>query len=195
MQPSTSYPAISAYALRLADALQKFDWSVVDRLADALLSAWHRQSTVWVCGNGGSAGNASHWANDFLYPIAKRAPRGIRIHSLTANPAVTTCLGNDLGYDKIFSSQLQTLASPGDLFLAFSGSGNSPNIVEGLKTAHKMGLKTCAIVGFDGGAAIALADIPIHFAIDDMQVAEDTQMVVCHALVQALVDEPNRPTS
>ncbi len=188
------FPEVPAYALRLAKALQDFDWSPVEKLAARFLDVWKRGAAIWVCGNGGSAGNAVHWANDFIYPIAKRSPRGIKIQALVANTAVVTCLGNDIGYDLIFSYQLKTLASEGDLLVALSGSGNSPNIIEALKTARALGVQTCAIVGFDGGAALGLADLPVHFAVDDMQVAEDAQMAVCHALVQALADEPTRPT-
>lgn len=193
MPNTRSFPAVSAYALRLAESLQTFDWAVVETLAGKVLDLWGRGSTLWICGNGGSAANAVHWANDFLYPVAKRASRGARIQALTENPAVVTCLGNDIGYEKIFSYQLRTFAAPGDLLIALSGSGNSPNIIEALKAARDLGVETCAILGFDGGAALSMADLPVHFAVDDMQVAEDAQMVVCHALVQALVDHPARP--
>jgi D-sedoheptulose 7-phosphate isomerase len=187
-------PAIENYVFRLGETLRQFNWSIVHELAEEMMAVWKKKSSIWVCGNGGSAANAIHWANDFLYPVAKKSLYGIKINSLSANPAVVTCLGNDIGYENIFSYQLRTLASQGDLLIALSGSGNSPNIVEGMRTAREMGVKTCAIIGFDGGAALTLADLPIHFDIDDMQVAEDAQMVVCHALVQALVNEPGRPS-
>jgi D-sedoheptulose 7-phosphate isomerase len=193
MSNSTKHNAIGSYAILLADKLREFDWTIVEDLAADLLSVWQSRSNVWICGNGGSAANAVHWANDFLYPVAKRASHGIRIHALSANPSVLTCLGNDLGYDEIFGYQLSTLAGPGDMLIALSGSGSSANILKALATARTLGVKTYAIVGFDGGEAKTLADRHIHFEVDSMQLAEDFQMVVCHALVQTLVDAPNRP--
>ena len=84
---------------------------------------------MFFCGNGGRAGNAIHLANDFLYGIAKRPDGGLRVNALSANPAVITCLANDIGYDRIYFEQLSVLANPGDVLIVLSGSGNSPNIV------------------------------------------------------------------
>jgi D-sedoheptulose 7-phosphate isomerase len=195
MSDSARFASISSYATQLADVLRGFDWATVENLASDLLQVWKNRSAVWICGNGGSAANAVHWANDFLYPVAKRASHGIRIHALNANPSVLTCLGNDLGYNEIFAYQLRTLAAPGDMLIVLSGSGNSANILKALNTARALGVKSYAILGFDGGAAKALADLSIHFEVDNMQIAEDVQMVICHALVQTLVDVSDRPTA
>jgi D-sedoheptulose 7-phosphate isomerase len=146
---------------------------------------------VFFCGNGGSAGNAIHLANDFLYGIAKRTGGGIRASSLSANPAVVTCLANDVGYDQIYAEQLAVQGRAGDLLIALSGSGNSPNIVAVLKQARLMGVRSGAILGYSGGQSKALADIPVHFSIDDMQISEDLQLVVGHMLMQWLY--ANRP--
>ena len=136
--------------------------------------------------NGGSAGNAIHLANDYLYGIAKETGKGLRVQALPANSAVMTCLANDVGYDSIFSEQLAVLGQSGDLIICLSGSGNSPNILKVLDQAKTMGIQTCAILGFSGGKAKALADIPLHFPVDDMQIAEDLQLVVGHMLMQYL---------
>lgn len=176
----------ASYYQRLAGVLASFDSNFVNSLAQELKNAWLENRSVWICGNGGSAANASHWANDFLYPVAKQGPRGVKIHALSANPSVLTCLGNDIGYDQVFSRQLTTFASPGDILIVLSGSGNSPNILESLKAARSIGMKSFAIVGFDGGKAKTLADETIHVQTDDMQIAEDMQMAICHGLVQAL---------
>ncbi|WP_197673032.1 SIS domain-containing protein [Verrucomicrobium sp. GAS474] len=172
-------------------ALGAFDWEPVSQMASDFHAAWQEDRQIFICGNGGSAANAVHWGNDFLYPIAKKGTaRGIRIHSLNGNEAVTTCLANDIGYDQIFSHQLATFARRGDLLVTLSGSGNSSNILAVLDSAKSLGLKSYAIVGFDGGKAKALADLPIHIAVHDMQIAEDFQMIVCHALVQSLLAHP-----
>ena len=115
-------------------------------------------------GNGGSGGNANHLANDFLYALSKTPGSGLRVHSLSANPSVITCLANDEGYDQVFSLQLAVLARKGDVLIAFSGSGNSPNIVKALEEAKTIGMTSYAVLGYSGGKAKALADVPIHFA-------------------------------
>jgi D-sedoheptulose 7-phosphate isomerase len=174
------------YSQRLCDVLLGFDWAPVVLLAEDLRDCWRSGRQVFLCGNGGSAGNASHMANDFLYPVSKIKGSAIRAHALTENPAVLTCLGNDEGYDEIFSFQLAALANNGDLLLAFSGSGNSKNILRALEEARSLGMKSYVIVGYSGGKAKGLADVPIHFAIDDMQIAEDTQTIICHMIMQWL---------
>lgn len=175
-----------AYSGRLSGALLGFDWSPVAALAEDLREAWRSGRQLFLCGNGGSAGNANHLANDFLYPLSKTKGSGIRVHALSGNPAVITCLGNDEGYENIFAYQLAVLARKGDILLAFSGSGNSPNILRALEEASRIGMRSYAIVAFSGGRAKALADVPIHFAIDDMQIAEDTQTIIGHMIVQWL---------
>lgn len=176
----------SDYSSRLGAALQGFDWTPVERLAYDLRDCWQSGRQVFLCGNGGSGGNANHLANDLLYALSKTKGSGLRVHSLSANPSTLTCLANDEGYDQVFSLQLAVLARAGDVLVAFSGSGNSPNIVKALEEAKTIGMTSYAVLGYSGGKAKALADVPIHFAIDDMQIAEDAQMVVGHMLMQWL---------
>ncbi len=175
-----------AYAERLSRTLEGHDWTTVSELAEDLLDAWRTGRQVFLCGNGGSAGNAVHLANDFIYALSKVPGSGIRAHALAANPAVLTCLANDEGYETVFAIQLSVMARPDDLLLAFSGSGNSPNILRVLDEARRIGVKSYAVLGFEGGKAKALADRPIHFAIGDMQIAEDAQLIVGHMLMQYL---------
>jgi D-sedoheptulose 7-phosphate isomerase len=176
----------SDYSCRLSAALQGFDWTPVERLAYDLCDCWQTGRQVFFCGNGGSGGNANHLANDFLYALSKTPGSGLRVHSLSANPSVITCLANDEGYDQVFSLQLAVLARKGDVLITFSGSGNSPNILRALEEAKKVGMTSYAVLGFSGGKAKALADVPIHFAIDDMQISEDAQIVIGHMLMQWL---------
>lgn len=176
----------SDYSRRFAALLENFDWSPVERLAYELRDCWQTGRQVFFCGNGGSGGNANHLANDYLYALSKMPGSGLRVHSLVANPSVLTCLANDEGYDQVFSLQLAVLARKGDVLIAFSGSGNSPNIVKALEEAREIGMTSYAVLGFSGGKCKALADVPIHFAIDDMQISEDAQMVVGHMLMQWL---------
>src|SRR6185369_2216158 len=141
---------------------------------------------VFFAGNGGSAGNATHLANDFIYAVSKTRGSGLRAHSLAANPSIVTCLANDEGYDQVFSLQLAVLARKKDVLIVFSGSGNSPNILKALEEARRIGMTSYAFLGYSGGKAKALADVSIHFAIDDMQIAEDAQLIVGHMIMQWL---------
>ena len=176
------------YARRLQTVLVSADWSGVEILASDIFDCWQNGRRVFLCGNGGSAGNAIHLANDFLYGIAKRLGGGLKVMALSSNPAVITCLANDVGYDHIFSEQLAVQAEPGDLLIALSGSGNSPNIVRVIEQAKSMRVKSYAILGFSGGKCKQIVDIPIHFPVDDMQISEDLQMVVGHMLMQWLYE-------
>jgi D-sedoheptulose 7-phosphate isomerase len=174
------------YASRLQEVLATADWSKVSLLAGDMLRCWREKRQVFLCGNGGSAGNAIHLANDFLYGVAKKTGDGIRVQALSANPAVMTCLGNDVGYDHIFSEQLAVQAQAGDVLIALSGSGNSTNIVRTIEQAKVMSVKSYAVLGFNGGKCKELADVAIHFPVDDMQLSEDLQLVVGHMLMQWL---------
>ena len=174
------------YANKLSDVLGSSDWSGVVQLGLDMRECWAAGRQVFICGNGGSAGNAIHLANDFLYGIAKCTGGGMKIHALSANAAVITCLANDVGYDYIYSEQLAVLGGAGDLLIVLSGSGNSPNILRVLDQAKTMDVKSYAILGYTGGNCKTLADFPIHFPINDMQIAEDLQLVVGHMLMKWL---------
>jgi D-sedoheptulose 7-phosphate isomerase len=174
------------YSRRLSAVLEQHDWSSVAALADELADCATTGRGVFLCGNGGSAGNAVHLANDFLYAWSKKQGRGIRANALPANPAIMTCLANDEGYDEVFASQLAVQARPGDVLIVFSGSGNSKNILRALEKAKEIGVKSYAVLGFDGGKALAQCDVPIHFKTDDMQIAEDAQLILGHMIVQHL---------
>lgn len=190
-QKLTSHALITDYSSRLQTVLATSDWSGVNQLASDMLICWQEGRRVFLCGNGGSAGNAIHLANDFLYGVAKTTGGGLKVMALTANSAVMTCLANDVGYEHIFSEQLAVQAQEGDLLIALSGSGNSGNIVRAIEQAKAMGVKSFAILGFTGGQCKQLADVPIHFPVDDMQIAEDLQLIVGHMLMQWLY--ANRP--
>lgn len=143
-------------------------------------------STVFLAGNGGSAGNAMHLANDYIYGATNKQGKALRVNALPSNQSILTCLGNDIGYDDIFSHQLNVLGKPGDVIILLSGSGNSPNIINAANAAHNLGITTIAILGFDGGACKALVDIPIHTPVNDMQVSEDIQLIIGHYFMKEL---------
>jgi len=190
--PTVPRPAfVEAYLASLETTLQSHDWSDVEHLARTLQLCWKEQRQVFLCGNGGSAANAIHLANDLLYGVDKQTGHGLRVTALPANAAVLTCLANDISYEDIFAQQLEVLARPGDVLIAFSGSGNSPNIVKALIKAHELGMTRFAVLGYTGGKCLSLADHPIYFPVHDMQVSEDLQIMVGHMVMQWL--SLNRP--
>ena len=180
---------IQNYVGKLTHALGLDAMLQISVLAESLLKAWRAGRSVYICGNGGSAGNAIHLANDFIYGAGLKNGGGLRVEALSANSAVLTCLANDLGYDSIFSEQIRIKGNPDDLLIALSGSGNSANVVKAIETANKLRMKTFAILGFTGGRCKELVQYPIHFEIDDMQIAEDLQLIVGHVCMQWLYNQ------
>jgi len=177
------------YAQSLATQLASNDWTDVDILAEKLQQLIVSGKSLYICGNGGSAGNAQHLANDFLYGISPQKAKALRVEALSANASVLTCLGNDIGYDKIFSRQLEVKGNEGDILLVLTGSGNSENIIQAIDVAKKLGMYTAGILGYTGGKAKEILDLPLHFDINDMQISEDLQLVVGHMLMRLLCDE------
>jgi D-sedoheptulose 7-phosphate isomerase len=185
-----------AYLANLENSFTTEAITGIEKLAGALHKAWVDGNSVYICGNGGSAANAIHMANDFLYGIGACGPgyrlSGLRVEALPANTGIITCLANDTGYDNIYSHQLLVKGKPGDVLIALSGSGNSANIVKAIGSAQAVGIHSFAIVAFDGGQCKTVADVAIHFPINDMQIAEDVQLVVGHLCMQWLTR--NKPS-
>ncbi len=177
---------ICRYISCLTKTLKSEVMEEVIPLGYALLEAWKTRNTIYLCGNGGSAGNAIHLANDLIYGAGKCNGRGLKVEALSANSAVITCLGNDIGYENIYSEQIKVKGIAGDILIALSGSGNSPNVVNAIIQANNIGMKTFAILGFSGGRCKELAKYPIHIAVDDMQIAEDLQLILGHMCMQWL---------
>ena len=195
LKTNTFAKSAFSYLERLQGCFDKTNLEATEKLAHELHRVWVDGRNVYICGNGGSAANAIHIANDLHYGIGacgsgKQLP-GLRVEALSANSGILTCLANDTGYDNIFSHQLEVKSQRNDLLIALSGSGNSPNIVKALTTANQIGLETFAILAFDGGQCKEVAKTPIHFAINDMQIAEDAQLVVGHLCMQWL--NSNKP--
>lgn len=181
---------IDVYVDKLSHALRLDAMQQVPMLGKALRAAWQAGRCIYLCGNGGSAGNAIHLANDWLYGAGVRSGAGLRVEALSANAAVLTCLANDIGYDEVYAEQIRVKANRGDVLIVLSGSGNSPNVVKALEAGNTLGMETFAILAFGGGKCKAIANHSIHFAIDDMQIAEDLQLIVGHICMQWLCANP-----
>ena len=156
----------------------------LEKAAAILVEAYTRGATVFACGNGGSAAIANHLQCDHLKAIRTKTDLAPRVVSLSTNIELLTAIANDLAYEEVFTYQLQSQASPGDVLIAISSSGRSPNIVRALSWARDQGLHTIALTGFDGGGARAAAEVSIHVDAANYGIVEDLHQVIMHALAQ-----------
>ncbi len=178
---------IEIYKSKLLKTLSAPSFSKqVNNLYLEIFKSWKNNRNIYICGNGGSAGNATHIANDFIYGAGIKNKKGLKIESLSANPSIITCLANDLGYEYIYSEQIKVKANENDLLIVLSGSGNSANVINALKIGNKLKMRTIAVVGFNGGKCLQIANKNVHFKINDMQICEDLQLVVMHMCMQKL---------
>jgi D-sedoheptulose 7-phosphate isomerase len=179
------------YTSNLNNALNTISPDEVNVVYELLLNCKKNNNTLYFCGNGGSAGNANHLANDFIYGVAKKTGEGFKVQSLSANSSVLTCLANDVGYQNIYSEQIEVLGEKDDILVCLSGSGNSENILRALNAAKNKNMITISILGYDGGKAKSLSDHVVHVNINDMQISEDFQLILFHYLMQKLFKEYN----
>lgn len=171
------------YFSALKTVLDGIDRAAIARFAATILDARERGALILFIGNGGSAATASHFAND-LAVGTRSAGKPFRVCSLTDNVAVMTAIGNDYGYDEIFVKQLRALAQPGDVLVAISASGNSPNLIAAFEYAASAGLRTVALTSFDGGRMKAMADEALHVPTEPREygLAEDAHLIINHVL-------------
>lgn len=181
----TSFAATQYFA-SLQEVLSRLDLSVIDQMTEAIWENYENGHSLYIFGNGGSAALASHFACDIGKGTATPGRKRLRAVSLTDNVPLLTALANDLAYKDIFSEQLADLAARGDMALAISGSGNSPNVVQGLEEARKIGLRTLVLTGFAGGRVKALADLCLVVPSDNMQHIEDAHLCATHAIFRAI---------
>ena len=157
-------------------------------VVDVLLSANYVGSTVFTLGNGGSAATASHFACDLgKGTIIPGRPR-FRVLALTDNVPLMTAWSNDVAYEDAFANQLGGLMGRGDVVVAFSGSGNSPNVLRAVELARRMGGITIGFTGFHGGRLSTLVDVPVVVPCDCMEQIEDVHLVLCHLICTVLRD-------
>lgn len=180
------------YLERLQAEIGRVDPDEVRRLGDLVYRAWQDGCFVFIVGNGGSACTASHLAEDLgknclrQEDMARDDCRRLKVMSLTDNVGWITALGNDLGYDQIFLQQLMHYGSPGDLLIAISGSGNSPNVVAAADWANRRGLKTFGMTGFSGGKLKQIQQDGIHVPLDDMGMVESVHLCIAHWVIDDL---------
>ncbi len=174
--------SVGAYFAELKTLLDAVPLERIDEIGDALYSAYRHDKQVFVVGNGGSASTASHMACDLAKnTLSGNRPR-FRVMSLTDNVALMSALANDTGYEHVFKEQLVNLVRTGDVLIVLSGSGNSANVLEAMRYARERSATVIAFLGFDGGAAVALADHVIVAPTEDYGLIEDVHLILNHAL-------------
>jgi D-sedoheptulose 7-phosphate isomerase len=186
----------AAFLERAAREMTRVDPKDLQALGDAVHDAHRRRAMVFVVGNGGSGSNASHFCEDAGKCTIRREdydtdkPR-LRILSLTDNTPYILAWANDEGFERVFVEQLKNLASPGDLLIAISGSGNSPNVLRAVEWANTHDLRTFGLTGYSGGKLRALAQKTLHVPLDDMGVVETIHLAAFHWVVGDLARRMN----
>lgn len=174
------YPEI--YKTELLAAIDRIDTGLVQQAIEWFREARDTSKHIFVCGNGGSASTASHFACDIVKGASYNRDSRFRIMALTDSIATITAYSNDISYDCVFAEQLKNFAQPGDLVMCISGSGNSPSVLRAMEYANSIGCKTIALTGRDGGKLGPLAQLGIQVAVPHMGRIEDAHMIVCHMI-------------
>ncbi len=151
-----------------------------------LLEAWRHGRHVFVCGNGGSAATASHFVNDLNKGANVAGKRRFRAIGLIDNTPLLMAWSNDVSYEQALAEQLVNFVETGDVLVAISGSGNSPNVLRAVETAHAHGAGTLGVTGYDGGKLKPLVDVCLHVPSHCMEQVEDLHMILCHILTVTL---------
>jgi D-sedoheptulose 7-phosphate isomerase len=185
------------YLERVCAEVRRLDPAQLETLGALIEDAYHAGRFVFICGNGGSGANASHLCEDLAKGTLRdfEHQKRLKVLSLTDNTPAILAWGNDVGYERIFVEQLKGLATAGDLLLAISGSGNSPNVLRAVEWANGAGLVTVGITGFGGGALRTLARHSLHAAVDDMGMAESLHQVAFHWVIDDLYRRISGPVA
>ena len=183
---------VRSFLERVGQELLRINPAEVKALADALHDCYQNRRIAFLCGNGGSGSNCSHFCEDLGKGTLRREDfendkkKRLRILSLTDNTPYILAWANDEGFDRVFVEQLKNLAGPGDLLIAISGSGNSPNILRAVEWANRHGLHTFGCTGFNGGRLRSLAGQGLHVPLDDMGIVESIHLTAFHWVVDDL---------
>ena len=179
----------TGYFNYLNDLQMKLNVADINDVINCFITAREKGKTIYFAGNGGSAATASHFAQDLGEVGRKANVKSFKTISLADNVSLITAIGNDYGYEKIFSIQLSGLFNKGDVLVVVSASGNSPNVIDAVKQANEMGGKTIGLVGFDGGKLLEMCDYVIHVKTNkgEFGPVEDLHMILDHMVTSFLV--------
>ncbi len=179
----------AAYKSNLLKAIETLDLERVEQAIEWLRAAREEGRQIFVCGNGGSASTASHFACDMVKGASYGRGKRFRLLALTDNLATLTAYSNDVSYECVFAEQLRNFARPGDVVMAISGSGNSPNVLRALEYANSIGCKTIALTGRDGGKLGPLAGLNLQAREPHMGRIEDLHLIICHMIAYRFMEE------
>jgi D-sedoheptulose 7-phosphate isomerase len=178
-----------SYKSELLKAIEAIDLDKVQQAIDWFADAREAGRHIFICGNGGSAATASHIVCDFVKGASYKRDKRFKMMALTDSLATITAYSNDVSYDVVFTEPLKNFAQPGDLFMAISGSGNSPNVIRAMEYANTAGCRTIALTGRDGGGLGPLAQLNIQVAVPHMGRIEDAHMIVCHMIAYHFMEQ------
>jgi D-sedoheptulose 7-phosphate isomerase len=177
------------YRLELVNAINTIDTARVAQAIEWLREARDANRNIFVCGNGGSASTASHFACDIMKGASFNRERRFQILALTDSISTITAYSNDLSFDLIFVEQLRNFARPNDLVICISSSGRSPNVLRAMDYANSIGCKTIALTGRDGGPLGRIAQLNIQVSSPHTGRIEDGHMIVCHMIAYHFMEQ------
>jgi D-sedoheptulose 7-phosphate isomerase len=177
---------INEYLDRLAKTMAAVSRSEIGDVIDLLERAYEEGRAVFVMGNGGSAATSSHMVADLNKGVSTGKQRQFRVVSLNDNIPSMMAIANDFGYDRIFIDQIRGLMIPGDLVIGISGSGNSSNVIKAIEYANANGGVTIGFTGYTGGKLREIVRYKLHVPAEDMQLAEDSHLILNHLIMQVL---------
>lgn len=175
---------VSDYYERFIAALRDFDKASLNGVLEVVDRVVEAQGTLWVAGNGGSAAISNHTVCDMTKGTHTHGHEVLRCQSLVSNIPLLTAIGNDIGYDEVFSRQLTYYVRSGDALLLVSSSGNSPNVVRACELANDLGITTLAFVGFQGGKLKDIAAHTVWIPVENYGIVEDAHQSLIHVLSQ-----------
>lgn len=176
------------YKAELLQAIERIDLAKVQQAIAWFCEARDEGRQIFVCGNGGSASTASHFACDIVKGASYQREKRFRILALTDSLPTITAYSNDVAYDCVFAEQLKNFARPGDLMMAISGSGNSRNVVCAAEYANSIGCRTIGLTGRDGGKLGGLVQLNLLVDVPHMGRIEDAHMIICHMIGYSFMD-------
>jgi D-sedoheptulose 7-phosphate isomerase len=183
------------YRQQLLRAMDSIDTAKVDQAIAWMAAARDAGRAIFVAGNGGSAATAAHFVCDMVKGGSFGKRVRFRIQALAQNLPTLTAYSNDVGYAEAMVEELRNFAQPGDVYMAISGSGNSPNVLRAMEFANALGCKTLALTGRDGGQLGMQAQLNIHVPEDHMGRIEDAHHIICHMICYAFMDQPEMAPS
>jgi len=180
---------ISSYLQEMTQVIEQLPQDTIQTIIDTLAEARDKQRTIFLMGNGGSGGTASHMANDLIKNTIQPGKPRMKVIALTDNMPIILAIANDWDYSRIFVEQLMPLGQPGDVVMGLSGSGNSPNVLKAMDWAQENGLKTIGLTGRDGGQLKEKAELVLIAPTDSMAQIEDVHMMLGHMIYMGILEK------